>query len=225
MKKAKFIVLFAVLLSFFGCEKKVDARPFEEDVLNSLFVEVVDSIYMDRRTMLPPPTPRIDFKTNKQDTTGFHKKLKEYWHNQDSIKNSTARILIGVTDLITKISPLETEIILKEINPSGYNYDTLKEAESFKFDLTPFKNNKKFDFQLLSKFPAVNLWDLNDTPNSLPVGAVGFSRIQFNKTKTKGILSASASCGGGKCGRGFLILIENKSGKWKIKKIIPTWLS
>jgi len=52
-----------------------------------------------------------------------------------------------------------------------------------------------------------------------------YQEFQFNKTKTSGILAVGASCGGGRCGRGFIIIVENKSGKWKIEKIIHTWVS
>ena len=227
MRLLKFIFITLILLSFFGCKKKqVDELQFEKDVLNNVFVEIVDSIYMDRRVMLPPPTPRIDFKTDKEDTIGFHKKLKEYWHNIDSIKNDKTRILLGVYDDVTKISPLETEMIIKKIDVSGYTYDISKETDEYKFDLKAFKNNRKFNFQKASKYPQEKNWDLNDKSNFLfPVGTVWVSRIQFNKTKTSGILAAGASCGGGRCGRGFVIIIENKSGKWKIEKIIHTWVS
>ena len=227
MKLSKFIFITLVLLSSFGCKKKeVSESDFEKKVLNNVFVEIVDSIYMDRRIVSPPPMPKRDFKTNKEDTIGYHKELKEYLHYRDSIKNDKARILIGVYDTITKISSLETEMIQKEIDLSGYKYDTIKEAEEYTFDLKPFKNNKKFHFEKAYKYSNEKYWDLNDISNSLiPVGTVFISRIQFDKTKTKGILTAGASCGGGKCGRGFLIIIENKAGKWKVNKIIHTWVS
>ncbi|PXY44989.1 hypothetical protein [Flavobacterium hydrophilum] len=227
MKLSKFIFITLILLSSFECKKKeVPESNFEKDVLNSVFIEIVDSIYMDRRIITPPPPPRFNEKTNKVDTTGHHKELKEYWHYQDSIKNDRTRILIGVYDTITKISPLETEMIQKEIDLSGYKYDTLKEAEEYTFNLKPFKNNKKFHFEKASEYPHEKDWNLNDISNSfIPVGTVFISRIQFDKTKTKGILTAGASCGGGKCGRGFLIIIENKAGKWNVKKVIHTWVS
>ena len=227
MQLSKFIFISLILLSSFGCQKKeVSESNFEKEVLNSVFVEIVDSIYMDRRIVSPPPMPKIDFKTNKEDTLGFHKKLKEYWIFRDSIKKDKTRILLGVYDTMTKMSSLEIEIIQKEINLLGYRYDTLKETEEYIFDLKPFKNNKKFHFEKASKYSHEKFWDLNDVSNSkIPVGTIFLSRIQFDKTKTKGILTAGASCGGGKCGRGFLIIIGKKEEKWKVKKIIHTWES
>lgn len=230
MKPTEFIFICLILLSLFGCKKKeiekVDELRFEKDAMKSVFVEIVDSIYMDRRIITPPPPPRFNSETNKVDTTGRHKELKEYWHYRDSIKNDKTRILLGVYTDVEKISSFETEMIEKQINISAYTYDISKDTDSYKFDLKTFKNNKKFNFQNTSKYPAEKDWNLNDISNiRFPVGTIWVSRIQFNKTKTRGILSAGASCGGGKCGRGFLIIIENKSGKWKIAEVIHTWVS
>lgn len=203
MKLSKFIFITLILLSSFGCKKKeMPESDFEKEVMNSVFVEIVDSIYMDRRTMEPPPMPRIDFKTNKEDTIGYHEKLKRYQIEQDSIKNDKNRILIGVHDFVVN---------------NGINDD--------KFDLTPFKKNKKFDFQYTSKFPEEIYWDLNDKKSKMPVGTIKIHKIHFNKTKTSGTLSANASCGGGKCGQGFEITIEYKFGKWHITKIENTSIS
>ena len=228
MRLSKFISISLILLSLFGCKKKevekVDKFQFEKDVINNIFVEIVDSIYMDRRIIIPPPPPPIfDSKTNKVDSLEYYKELKEYWHERDSIKKDTAKILIGVNDFIENISEFDTLQLNKSCKNLQIVYDKSKEVENFKFDLTPFKNNKKFDFQYLLKYPKVNLWNYNDY--SVPVGAITISRIQFNKTKTRGIMPASASCGGGKCGRGFEITIENKSGKWHITNINQTWVS
>ncbi|KQO34210.1 hypothetical protein ASF10_00355 [Flavobacterium sp. Leaf82] len=203
MKLSKFIFITLILLSSFGCKKKeVSESDFEKEVINSVFLEIVDSIYMDRRTMYPPPMPRLDFKTNKEDTIGYHDKLKRYQVEQDSIKNDKNRILIGV-----------------------YDYVINNKIRNEKFDLTPFKNNKKFEFQYASKFPEERFWDINDKKSKMPVGTIKVYKIDFNETRTYGVLSARASCGGGKCGRGFEITIENKSGKWHITNIVETWVS
>lgn len=230
MKLSKFIFITLILLSFFGCKKKeiekVDELRFEKDAMKNVFVEIVDSIYMDRRIITPPPPPRFNSETNKVDTTGRHKELKEYWHYRDSIKNDKTRILLGVYTDVEKISSFESEMILKQINISAYTYDISKETDSYKIDLKAFENNKRFNIQNISKYPDQDNWNLNDISNvRFPVGTIGVSRIKFNKTKTRGILSAGASCGGGKCGRDFQIIIENKSGKWKIVEVIHTGVS
>jgi hypothetical protein len=225
MKLPKIIFIIIILLSFLGCKKEEDNLQFEKNVINNVFLEIVDSIYMDRRVMLPPPSPRTNFKTNKKDTIGYHNELKEYWHYQDSIKNDKNRILIGISDYIENYRYSEQSPIIETyLNSELPQYDQ-SQSNEIKFDLTPFKDNKKFDFQYTSKYPHQRDWDLNDKYSLMPVGTISISRIQFNKTKTSGVLSANASCGGGKCGRGFLITIENKSGKWNIIEIVETSVS
>lgn len=223
MKSLKIILAFIISLQFLSCEKKLSNLQIEKNVVNEIFLEIVDSIYMDRRIILPPPSPRLDFKTNKEDTTGYYRELKKYWSYHDSIKKDTAKIVIGVNDYVEKIWKDDKRQMLEIFKDSMFEYDKSKDTEHFKLNLSMFKNNKKFILKYLSAFPEEKYWDYKS--NSLPVGSISVSRIQFNKTETSAILSASSSCGRGKCGRGFLIVIENKSGKWKIAKIIHTWVS
>ena len=203
MKLSKFIFITLIILASFACKKKeVSEADFEKEVLNSVFVEIVDSIHKDRRIMLPPPSPKYsDFKTGKRDTVGYGKILKKYWHDHDSITKDKKRKLIAVY---------------------GFSKNN---GISDKFDLAPFKNNQKYDFQYMDKFPEEISWDINEIKSSLPVGTISISGIRFNKTKTVGTLSASSSMGGGRSGSGYEITIENKSGNWHIVKIISTWVS
>jgi hypothetical protein len=209
MKKL-FPTIIILLIAFqFSCEKKIDDLQFEKNVLNEVFEEIADSIYRDRRVILPPPMPRIDFKTNKKDTIGFHKRLNEYYRFQDSIKKDTTRILLAVYDSVK----------------TSKNNSFKKSETNYKLDLTLFKNNKKFNFKSSSLFPDQLVWDLNDLKSSLPVGVIYLCRIQFNDKKDKGTLEAASTCGGGRCGQGYLITIENKSGHWKVSKVEETWMS
>lgn len=223
MKSLNIILAFIISLFLLSCEKKLSNLQIEKNALDEVFLEIVDSIYMDRRTILPPPPPRFDFKTNREDTIGYHERLKKYWSYQDSIKKDTAKIVIGVNDYVEKVGKYDRQQMLEIYKDSLFVYDKSKDLKHFKLNLSTFKNNKKFSFKYLSEFPEVRYWDFEN--NLLPVGTISVSRIQFNKSRTSGVLTASASCGGGKCGRGFLIVIENKSGKWRISKIIHTWVS
>jgi hypothetical protein len=223
MKSLNIILAFIISLFLLSCEKKLSNLQIEKNALDEVFLEIVDSIYMDRRTILPPPPPRFDFKTNREDTIGYHERLKKYWSYQDSIKKDTAKIVIGVNDYAEKVGKYDKQQMLEIYKDSLFVYDKSKDLKHFKLNLSTFKNNKKFSFKYLSEFPEVRYWDFEN--NLLPVGAISVSRIQFNKTRTSGVLTASASCGGGKCGRGFLIVIDNKSGNWRITKIIHTWVS
>ena len=65
MKITNAIFISLILLSFLGCKKeevkKIDELQFEKDAMKSVFVEIVDSIHMDRRIITPPPFPKRDF--------------------------------------------------------------------------------------------------------------------------------------------------------------------
>ena len=211
----RIIIIFVVLLISiqFSCEKKIDDLQFEKNVMNEVFTEIVDSIYRDRRTMLPPPFPRLDFKTNREDTIGFHNRLTEYNRFQDSIKNDTTRILLAVYDSV------------KTYKNHSFKKSETNYVNDYKLDLTRFKNNKKFNFKSSSLFPDQLIWDIDDFKSSLPVGVIYVCRIQFNDKKDIGTLEAASSCGGGKCGQGYLITIEKKSGRWKVSKVKETWMS
>ncbi len=223
MKIVKITFILSILILSFSCKKQLSNLQIERNVISEVFPEIVDSIYMDRRIILPPPMPRLDFKTNKEDTVDYHKQLKKYWQHEDSIKNDTAKIVIAVNDYVEKIWKEDKKQMIEIYKDSEFEYDSSKDLKRFKLDLNSFRKSKKFAFIYLSKFPKIIYWDIDD--NKLPVGAVSLSRIQFNKTYTSGILAASSSCGGGKCGRGFLIEIQKKNGKWKVTKITPTWVS
>lgn len=213
MKKL-FSTIIILLIAFqFSSQKKIDDLQFEKNVLNEVFEEIAGSIYRDRRIMIPPPMPRIDFKTNKEDTVGFHNRLNEYYRFQDSIKKDTTRILLAVYDSV------------KTYKNNSFKKSKTNYVNDYKLDLNLFKNNKKFNFKSSSLFPSELYWDINDLKSSLPVGVIYVCRIQFNNEKIKGTLEAASSCGGGKCGQGYIITIEYKSGHWKVSKIKETWMS
>ena len=223
MRLLKIILVFAFTIPFFSCEKRLSALQFEKNVLNEVFLEIVDSIYMDRRIMLPPPLLRFDSKTNKHDTLGYNQELQKYKHRQDSIRKDTAKIVIAVHDFVTKITK-EDKIIIRNIFKDSINYDTSKDVKQFKINLSTFSSKSaKVTFKYASEVIPDRFWI--DSNKALPVGSVSVSRIQFSKNKSSATLTAGASCGGGKCGRGFIIIIVNKSGRWKIAKIIQTWVS
>ena len=212
MQKQHLILLIFLIILQFSCQKKIDDLQFEKNVLNEVFSEIVDSIYRDRRIMLPAPSP-ISYKTNKEDSVDFHIRLKDYNRYQDSIKKDTARILIAVYDSVKTCR-----------NGSLSKFETNK-MNDYKLDLTYFKNDKKFNFKSSSSFPDELYWDINDLKSSLPVGVIYLCRIQFSDKKNKGTLEAASSCGGGKCGQGYLITIEKKAGHWKVVNVTETWMS
>ena len=60
MRKLK--IIFTIIISFaiLSCEKKNSSLEIEKEIINNLFVEMVDSIHKDPRIYLTfPPNPDI----------------------------------------------------------------------------------------------------------------------------------------------------------------------
>jgi hypothetical protein len=224
MNLQKIILLSIVLIQLVGCRRSSNDVNFESDVIHDVFLEVVDSIYMDRRVMLPPKPPRYDNKTTAKDTIGYSKILAKYYSRQDSILNDKSKIKLVVDDYVEKITANDNIAITKLFNDLAIEFDNFQDSNHFRLDLSKYSRNKKFNFRYASEFPQESYWDIS-IDSDLPVGAISISRIQFNRDRTMGVFPASASCGGGKCGRGFLILIKKKNNNWRIAKIIDTWVS
>lgn len=55
-------------------------------------------------------------------------------------------------------------------------------------------------------------------------GLISFSRILFNKEKTKAVFTLDRLCGS-LCGGGFIIVAKKINGKWETIKHIGTWIS
>jgi hypothetical protein len=52
-------------------------------------------------------------------------------------------------------------------------------------------------------------------------GAYSFSRVAFDRTRTKALVYVFRSCGG-RCGNGGLIQLEYRDGKWEILRLLIT---
>lgn len=205
MKNLQLIILFIFVFSIFSCNNELDVIAFEKKVLHDVFEEIADSIYRDRRKILPPP---VFGKPNGENREAYLKRLNAFTEFRESITKSEDRILLAVVDTI-----------------KPYKSSNEFDGKYYLLDLSQFKYNKKFDFKPAKLFPDQLYWDINDFKSTLPVGIIQISRIRFNKTKTNGILRASSSCGGGKCSQNYEIEINQTSEDWRIKKITETSMS
>ena len=134
MKTVKITFLFSILFLSFSCKKELSNLQIERNTITEIFPEIVDSIYMDRRIILPPPPPKLDFKTNKEDTIGYHNQLKKYWQHYDSIKNDTAKIVIAVNDYVENIWEEDRKQIMEIYKDSEFTYDRSKDSKRFKLE-------------------------------------------------------------------------------------------
>ena len=79
MNVNRYLLIFFFTCTLLSCDQELSDVEFEKDVLNQVFVEIVDSIYIDRRINIPP-APNL---TEKQ--------LQRFKVYNDSIKNDPAK--------------------------------------------------------------------------------------------------------------------------------------
>ncbi|TDD73623.1 hypothetical protein [Flavobacterium caseinilyticum] len=228
MRKLK--IIFTIIISFaiLSCEKRNSSLEIEKEIINNLFVEMVDSIHKDPRIYLTfPPNPDIiyDQKGNKigVDSTEYKIEIIKYNNDEELRKKDTSKLLFGVSEKIYRPSEYEYKSIESYFKTLKLQIDTTSNSTESKIDLEQFKNNKKFRFKYLSEFPiGANI--LNNDGTFKFSGGIAFSKIIFDERKQIGILCGNYLCEP-RCGIGYLIIIKKINNKWKIKKIERTWQS
>lgn len=204
--KLKIVFLTLIFASLLSCKKQKTAIEFEQEVFYSVFNEIVDSVYIDRKLFLPPPF------WDKEKLEIHNKEIAEY-------KKDTSKRVVAIYHSVKGF--LLNEELKKKLIDFDLN-DSLNFFKSFKIDLSKI-NNQKLVFKYRSEFPEnYNIW--YGKYNFNLAGEVYFSRIIFNKSNTKAYLQCGYSCGE-KAGQGFDVYIKKEKDKWVVEKIINTWIS
>ncbi|MFV8377128.1 hypothetical protein [Flavobacterium sp. LB1P71] len=228
MRKLEITFILIISFTIFSCEKKNSNLEIEKEIINNLFVEMVDSVHKDPRIYLTfPPFPDIiyDEKGNQigVDSTEYKTEIIKYNHKEELRKKDTSKLVIGVSEKIYKPSKYEYETIQSYFKTLKLQIDTTNNPIENRIDIENFKNNNKFRFKYLSEFPeGANI--LNNDGTFKFSGGIAFSKIIFDERKQIGILCGNYLCEP-RCGIGYLIIIEKINNKWKIKKIEQTWQS
>ncbi len=204
--KLKIVFLTLIFASLLSCKKQKSDLEFEQEVFYSVFNEIVDSVYIDRKLFIPPPF------WDKEKLKIYNKEIEEY-------KKDTSKRVVAIHENVKGFF-LDEELKKKLIN---FNIkDSIRVSKSFNIELSKIKNSKLI-FKYRNEFPEnYNIW--YGKYNFHLAGELYFSGILFNKKKDKGFLSCGYSCGE-KAGQGFDIYIIKEKNKWIVEKIINTWIS
>jgi hypothetical protein len=236
MKNIYFLLL---ILFLSNCNHENNDLRFENNVMNEIFITLVDSFELNELYKPvpppPPPLPELFFKTDNQKTkdsilknskeqyeyikTAFDKKVNNL--NQIGEKIMTICITDSLAQLSKKIinsfqARVNEQFIYKEgVNP-------------YKFNLDKFNDSTKYKFEYSSKLPNFksnsDLWRWRENKRPEIRGIISFSRIVFNKKKNIGMLKGGISYGR-HSGGGVIFIIEKFNNKWRIKEIFNTWVS
>jgi hypothetical protein len=194
MRKTKNISIF--IFSFFylfGFGQEKNELNFEESVFIEILPKIVDSMFVDIRPIQFLPKEI----RNEKDRKIKLKKWKEY-----------------KTSYFKKIPKYNTEFtiaIVEEIKNLG-------SLASRKIDFKKVNNTEKFIFKKRKEFPKKGkIW--KESLNYSFVGIFSFSRIRFEKDKSKAEIYVNYRCGN-LCGKGGTVYIIKKTGKWIIEEIL-----
>jgi len=208
MKILRQIPFLLSIFILFSCNDTKKSENFEKNVFYQLIPQMIDN-----SCLLPSPP----FTENKRE---------EYKKLLDSIKNSNKVVAISDTIYGYNKDEIKQIVLQKEFyidKTESYEKKIIINLDSLKIPLNiHIKNSTKLtdlakywkDGKNWSDYPSLK--DLKCT--------MSFSRIIFNKNKSKGFFTFGVGCGK-HCGSGFNVWIKKINGKWIIEKQESTWVS
>lgn len=203
MKKIVFLLVPILLVC---CSRKEISADEEKLILESTLPTVLDSI---RFSVLSAPYI-------------------------DSLKNQYAKgkMLIIIKDSTEILSSEDQVRFLKNYKDASMDIDSsyqtktssglvkIKNRNPHKLALT--LSDKKYDFRLASQFREKGL----NAKEKVYCGELALSSVRLDDSKSKGLFSVSYSCCYQyDCGNGWVVLVTKTNGKWKVDKVIPTWIN
>ncbi|TBX64520.1 hypothetical protein EZL74_13000 [Flavobacterium silvisoli] len=202
----KNIIFSIFIILLFSCNKKEISSETEKQIFESVLVPILDSIQF---SVLPPP---------------YNDSIKKIYENdkmliviKDSTEILSAEEQIG---FLKHYKNTSMDIDSSTVTKINHNLIRIKNLNSHKlsFKLT----DRKYIFKFYSELKENKL---NDNEKFF-CGELGLSNIKLDNSKEKGVFSISYNCcEKNKCGNGWIVYLKNTNGKWKIDKIIPTWIS
>lgn len=150
-------------LTAFSCEKESNYE-FESKVFDDIFINVVDSTLIDRRTYL-----------------GFEYSKKQI----DSIKNDSLNRVVAFNPKLAGIYNDDLKIIPKDyksISDSAWSFNPEK------------YNTSKYIFKKISELPSDDSYENWANKYKTFSGALSFSQIYFDKPKENGIFAVTYNC-------------------------------
>lgn len=219
-------MFFAIFL-LFSCNKKQSNLEFEQTVFYEVFPAIIDSIRLGPKIMMPPPPPPIiDNEGNfiGVDTIAWNKIDTKYERELLAFNTDSFDCFASIIDTVYELADDDIIMFVKMYNLTLADLDSNSRVLKYRIDTSNLKPSKlRMRFVYASQFDANK--DYRKTRYfSEYLGVIGFSRIQFNMDKTKGVLSCFHSKGR-LCGGGFRIFIKKVKNSWLIDKVELIWIS
>jgi hypothetical protein len=227
MTTTRTFLLVLISLILFCCKKKQSDLEFEQSVVYEIFPALMDSLHFDFRLILPPP-PMPSYNENGEvigtDSIEIVKILREYNRRKLELKTDSVKLVVAIRDSVYKLETEEINHLLKHFAKQNLKLDSTTDLTfRYKIDLEKLNADEKLKFKYSSEFPmGSDIWKKEyDFHLS---GVTHLSRIQFDTTKSFGILKSGMGCGS-LCGIVVRVFIRKENEKWIIDRIITTAVS
>jgi len=217
-------VLISIFLILISCDKKQTDLEFEKSVAIEIFPMLLDSVFHDiRLTPPPPPPPNSKWSDSTAIEWDESKIIAEYEKRKAEIEKDTTKLVIGIVDSTYQINERAKRELIDFYKEYSIKLDTLNTESPYKINISDLNHDQKFKLIYRSELPATSKVWKGDYDFYLS-GITGFSRIQFDQTKSYGVMKSGFGCGR-LCGFSGLIFIRKVKGKWIIDKVKVTAIS
>ncbi|AIZ42457.1 hypothetical protein [Cellulophaga baltica] len=234
MKK---LILFSNLFFLLAsCSPKSQSTISEMELLNDIFIELVDEYYYEK---LPIPPMPLEYAENKQDSLNYQIEKEKFDEAVDNPKLEKADMVLGIEPY--HINP-KREFRTWYSNDSSFprmHYKDSLHSEDFDnlliqlIDSTKF-NKGKLELDKLNEKGRYIIKDLGklekenkeywNSSEYRYVASIRFSDFKVNQTNDKAIFYFDFFCGS-LCGSGEIIFCIKEGGKWKIADRNALWVS
>ena len=227
-KLQNFHVFLLIAITICSCNNtRLSEWQQEEKIFYEVFPAIIDSIQVQPNIPSPAPLPIFDVNKNLVvfDTISYNKKLAQHKIEIAELNLDTSKWITAIADSLFIFNSSWPDDLLTQFQLSGNSIDILHKTQKHKINLNKLKDksNNKLEYRYRSKFPnGHKIWKTEYDFHF--AGAIGFSRIHFNKNKTFGVLDSYYSRGS-LWGQGIRVYIQYKNKKWHIYNIVETWVS
>ncbi|MDT0645034.1 hypothetical protein RM553_19540, partial [Zunongwangia sp. F363] len=212
LKKIFVSIIVLILLSF--SNEKFEQLKFEKQVAYEVFPQLIDSIHSDSRIKVPIPPPPIENGTNPTETIPLRQIYKDLERQEKELYKDTVKLVTAIVDSTIILSKEDKLELINHFELKQNHLDTSNIDFRYKIDLKKLKADKKIRFKYRSELPdGKKIWktDYDFYLNSV----ISFSRIQFDRTNSYGVMTAHYTSGP-LSGGSFRIFIKKDNDKWII---------
>lgn len=223
------------ILVFFSCSKKSEIikgkneiNVEDQEIYNVVFNEIIGHDSISRQILNFYNDIQIEAENNLYPSN--RKEYEESGVNKLSKTDiDSAQLHVIVNNEIVNLK--EAHDISNIISNDNFKYnfsevDTtyiplLRELNNFT-DISAFNVSQLstgFNYKIIS-----NISDFKEDKNNLSIGRISFSRIIYNKSKSKACVYAQHICGG-ECGGGHITFLKKINNKWVISGRKNLWVA